>query len=411
MFGRRPAETRKAIEGLVILTLLAWATQTLISQWGLAAEGVAEMLPRMSEERFVPSAGFSAVAAVELRREATIVGGEIRLKQIARWSDGDGAAMRQIADLVVGRFEAGQATCTIDIESLKETLEGAGVNLAGINFRGAVSCKVTRSDARLGAAIAEAVAEAEETRALQPVAVGVLQPKASVEGGVGVLGGGLRSLRDLLIADLVERLNVPAESLQIRFNSGDEKLVELREPHFQFEVEPQRIRRLGDVTWGVTIRTSGASEKVRVGANVRMWQEQLVTTKPLAYKQIIQAGDIVERRVLVDRLSDEVVLRREQVVGQQAGRDLGPGTVLTGRMIEAVQLARIGQLVTVGVELGRVQVVWVGEAREAGCLGQTIRVRKPGTREEFSVVLTGPQQAKLIGAESGGAVAKAVGVR
>jgi hypothetical protein len=80
---------------------------------------------------------------------------------------------------------------------------------------------------------------------------------------------------------------------------------------------------------------------------------------------------------------------------------LNPGTVLTGRMIEAVEVARIGQLITVAVEFGRVQVTWIAEARESGALGQTIRVRKPGTREEFSVLLTGPQQAKLIGSASG----------
>ena len=65
-------------------------------------------------------------------------------------------------------------------------------------------------------------------------------------------------------------------------------------------------------------------------------------------------------------------------------------------MIEAVQVARVGQLINVMVEQGHVQLKWVAEARESGSYGQTIRVRKPNSRDEFSVLLTGPQQGKLI---------------
>ena len=69
-------------------------------------------------------------------------------------------------------------------------------------------------------------------------------------------------------------------------------------------------------------------------------------------------------------------------------------------MIEAVQLAKVGQLINVIVQQGGVQLKWVAEARESGAYGQTIRVRKPGTREEFSVLLTASQQGKLISSPS-----------
>jgi len=398
MFGRRPAETRKIIQGLIILTLLAWATHTLVSQWGFAADIERADSPVLSEEKFLPSVSFAAVAVVELRSDATIAGAEIRLKQIARWSDADAAAMRQNADLIVSRFERNQTARTIDIETLKSTLEDAGVNLALINFQGAISCKVARSDTRLDAELAQAITAAQVSRpTTRPMAIGMPQFMPPQQVQTEVPSKSVRSLRDILVADLVDRLNVPAESLQIRFSNADDKLVSLAEPLFQFDVEPQKLRRLGDITWSVTICAADAKQKVLITANVRMWQNQVTTARPLAYKQIIHDDDLTDRRILVDRLSDDVTLTKEQVVGQQAGRDLGPGAVLTGRMIEAVQLARIGQLITVAVELGRVHVIWVGEARETGCLGQSIRVRKPGTREEFSVVLTGPQQAKLIG--------------
>ena len=107
--------------------------------------------------------------------------------------------------------------------------------------------------------------------------------------------------------------------------------------------------------------------------------------------------DLLERRVLADRLSSQAPLRKEQAVGQQAGRDISPGMPLANGMVEAVQMVKLGGLVTVTVFNGRIQLKWIAEAREHGALGQSIRVRKPNTREEFSVVVTGPQQAQLVG--------------
>ncbi len=82
-------------------------------------------------------------------------------------------------------------------------------------------------------------------------------------------------------------------------------------------------------------------------------------------------------------------------MGELAALDLRPGMVLTGRMIEAVPLAKPGQLVTLSVNKGGVQIQTIARAIDAGTLGQTIRVRNDATRETFDVVLTGPQTARL----------------
>jgi flagella basal body P-ring formation protein FlgA len=305
--------------------------------------------------------------------------------------------MEQTGDLIIARFDRTQSTQSIDIDSLKNTLEAAGVNLGAMNFAGAMVCKVTRSDSRLDAEMEQAIAAVQQAGATTRPAAAPIGLTASAADAGGTASGVGRSLRELITNDMSDCLSVSIESLQIHFRAEDEKLVNLAEPHFQFDVEPQKLRKLGDVTWNVTISTATGKQKVTVPANVRMWQEQLITTRPMAFRQVIGEEDVTERRVLLDRLSDYPSLGKAQVVGQQAARDLSPGTVLMGRMIEAVQMARVGQLVTVLVELNRVQVTWVAEARESGSLGQTIRVRKPATRDEFSVVLTGPQQAKLIG--------------
>src|SRR4051794_5536408 len=91
---------KRTVSLMIALTILAWATQTLLHQWGFGAE-----LPTAngenaasvddaargfasSEERFVPSSTMSrGGATLELRAEATVAGTEIKLRQIARWTD------------------------------------------------------------------------------------------------------------------------------------------------------------------------------------------------------------------------------------------------------------------------------------------------------------------------------------
>jgi len=372
MRNTRPADLKKMIQGLIILTLLCWATQTLISQWGFGDE--------ISGEKFVTPSRRSLV--IELKSEAMVVGNEIRLNQVARWPGAGDDAMEQTGDLILGRFAAGKLSRTIDLDELKTVLEGAGVNLASIDICGALRCVVSRSEA---APVEPSIAAAAPTT--RPV-------EAGAESSIATP----RTLRDLLIAEVAERFQLPLESLQVRFSPQDEKVLALSEANCRLDIEPRRQRNIGDIAWDVTATSAAGKKQYTIMANVRAWQNQIVALKPIVARQVISEADVSEKRVLVDRLPEEGALSIDQVVGQQSARDLSPGAAFTGRMIEAVQLARVGQLINVMVEQGHVQLKWVAEARESGSYGQTIRVRKPNSRDEFSVLLTGPQQGKLVSA-------------
>src|SRR5207248_3091699 len=116
-------------------------------------------------------------------------------------------------------------------------------------------------------------------------------------------------------------------------------------------------------------------KRVTISANARAWQTQLVLARPLAYHQVIQADDLVEKHLLVDRRNDDVLLTLSQAVGQQAAREVKPGTVLTARLVEPLPLARVGQFVTVTLVQGTVRVKTVARAMEGGTFGQTIKAK------------------------------------
>src|SRR5580658_4814874 len=111
---------RKQIQLLVILTILAWATQTLMHQWGFSqvvssAIDLSDM-PAATDEKFVPNAADSTPSGtLELRQEATVSGPDVKLKQICRWSDADAAVFTPIADTTLLQFSANEPNRTISM--------------------------------------------------------------------------------------------------------------------------------------------------------------------------------------------------------------------------------------------------------------------------------------------------------
>jgi flagella basal body P-ring formation protein FlgA len=210
--------------------------------------------------------------------------------------------------------------------------------------------------------------------------------------------GPLTTLRTLLAADVAGRLGIPQDQLELRFNPRDEKVLKLAEPVFSFHIEPKRVRNLGSVVWDVTFTTAdgGADpQTVTIAGSARAWQQQVVLNRPLTFKQVIRAEDVIERRTLIDRLPDDELLRSKQIVGQQAARDLKPGTVMTAKLVNAVPLVQPGQFVTVSLERGGIQVKTVARAMEGGSFGQTVKVKNEATKDVYEVVLTGPQEGTL----------------
>jgi flagella basal body P-ring formation protein FlgA len=383
---------KKQVQILVALTILAWATQTLLRQWGFGQEVTPAVDPRAdmpgASEQFVPSAANSTPAGtLELRQDASVAGADVSLKQVCRWSDADASVFTPIADLTVYRLPTGVGYQSVSVEQIRQTLHDAGVNIAMINFAGATSCNITRADGQTSnQQTVEQWLDSQQPQTAKVVPASLTEVKPDPNYHV---------LRDLLAADLSQRLNIPVDTLQISFSAQDEKVLSLAEPVFKFDIRPSRARTLGSVNWEVTIITDSASKKVTLQATARAWQDQVIVARALTMHEVLQAGDFTTRRVLVDSLPERPMLRLEQCVGQEAAEDLQPGTIMTGRLVNPIPLVKPGQLVTVNLRRGTVELRAVARAMETGSLGQTIKVRNENTRDVLDVTVTGPQEARL----------------
>jgi flagella basal body P-ring formation protein FlgA len=393
-----------------------------------------------ASSQFVPR-NASGMATLELRPTATVYGSQITLKQVARWSRNDLTYFDALQDLVVANITSKQSTLTITHEQIRTTLHDAGVNLSTLRMTGSANVTVTISGAAPVANRASQtdVVVLEPTREIEPhvepvptpdinpnramtdapevdvVAAAVREQVArvqqsdlddivgpklpgeepiSIPSTVMVQAQPVIDLRSMLMNELASRSKLPIEELQIDFAERDRGILSSTQPQFMFDIKP-RSAVLGPVSWQVTITGGGESRRVQIDALARAWVEQAVVTKPVAMQQIISQADIETRRVLIDALPGDAFVSPSVAVGQQASRDLRPGTILTGRLVKSPELVRAGQLVTVTLSSGQVQVKAVAKAITSGARGQTIKVQNESTKQVFEVVVVGPQEAAM----------------
>jgi hypothetical protein len=258
---------------MVILTLLAWATQTLFHQWGYG--GV--ILPgRLSD-----SAPFEVTTTIpvpeptniqpleimlELRPQIKAQGSKLTLRDVCRWPDQDAAALEPVADMVVARVGdspgAGGAAAAVSVDQIKSALHDAGVNLSAVRFSGAATCAVIVGDASPSNDTNQVIIDASQA------------PQTS--------------LKDLLLADVHERLKLGAQQVQVDFDPKDAKLLAITSPNCRIDFDAgQSGQTLGPVVWSVVIQDGTTERMATIAAAARMGEEQLVLTRPLSRGQAI----------------------------------------------------------------------------------------------------------------------------
>src|SRR6266540_550729 len=103
----RRISNRKLVQLMVILTLLAWATQTLFHQWGYGAP------PQ--------PAGTGPPAVIEVREQARVRGWVVRLRDVTRCSGEDAGAARW-GEIIVTEFGMPQVRGEIGVERIRAAL-------------------------------------------------------------------------------------------------------------------------------------------------------------------------------------------------------------------------------------------------------------------------------------------------
>jgi len=127
--------------------------------------------------------------------------------------------------------------------------------------------------------------------------------------------------------------------------------------------------QLGFVVGGRQVKTVWAQ------AEVQIFDEVMVTSKPLAYLEAITPENVRRARREVSTLFTRPFTKIEDVAARQAARAIPVNQILTPTMVQLPQVVRSGSPVTLVYENARVRAEAAGQAVEGGKVGDVIRVK------------------------------------
>jgi flagella basal body P-ring formation protein FlgA len=141
----------------------------------------------------------------------------------------------------------------------------------------------------------------------------------------------------------------------------------------------------------VAAEIAGREEaRLWIKADIRIFEEVVVTSYPLAHHEMVTAGNVRVERRDISALSGRPFARIADVEGQQAARAIEVNEVLTQKMIDRATLVRRGSQVSLLYETGSLRVEAPGIAHEGGKVGDLIQVKNPASGKLLrGVVLDG----------------------
>lgn len=148
----------------------------------------------------------------------------------------------------------------------------------------------------------------------------------------------------------------------------------------------------------VTVRLSCESEvrwRLFVPAQVSLFQQVLVITRPLGRHSLIQPGDLALLERDVGLLGNGYLSNPQQVAGMRLRRQVNADTVLSPNLLEQDEVVKRGDKVVISAANTQVSVRMSGEALESGNTGSQISVRNVRSGRVVKARVMGPGQVEV----------------
>ena len=123
----------------------------------------------------------------------------------------------------------------------------------------------------------------------------------------------------------------------------------------------------------------------------------LVAAAQIPVGTVMTKDQFVAEDVLLDRNLPTLFTSEKEVVGLEAQRSIVVGSQLDQRDFKPVQMAQVGDAVTVVFVSGSLEVKMSGRAMKGGRLHDQIAIRNEATHEEYQAVLIGKSLAVVGG--------------
>jgi len=152
---------------------------------------------------------------------------------------------------------------------------------------------------------------------------------------------------------------------------------------------PSRRVRLGRFPVIAKIKVGNIfQKKLRLTAHVTHYAPVVKTLRPVNRGKILTARDVVVEIVLSNRIVRNAMTRLDDVVGNQAIRNMGMGRVVTVNSLRKPALVNKGDQVILLAESGSMKITAPGIAREKGFKNSLVQVLNIQTKKTvFGIVI------------------------
>ncbi len=332
-------------------------------------------------------------------------GEDVRLGNIATITGADEKAAASLADIVVmSDVESDKKVSADSILMAISAQLGAGAVAQQLEVSGAATVEVvvaggvkpgvgSQKIEGTGVAANEAVSVGSEPEAAAPVVLASAASSAvdaDAEAADGVKG---KTLKDLIVDEIGENLQVGKEGYRVRFDTENTVLNEAAPEGARWDVRAltqSTLGTLGTIPFSAElVKGSRVLQRTLVRAIAEKKVTVLCATSQIHLKSVVTKDLFLPQEMWLDRDMPTLFTNASDVIGLESERELVAGSMLDQRDFKPVLMANNGDAITVIFVAGTLKVQMTGRAQSSGKLHDMITVRNDATGEMYQATLIG----------------------
>ncbi len=317
---------------------------------------------------------------IRLWPTAIASGDTVTLSDVAQIRGFSAADKALLIKLVIHASPRPGGSVLIRSSDIRDAAIEAQINFGQVRLFGASRCKATRPRAP----------RREAVRPPSPQRTQPTRPPARLRRSELVPAGGLESrMRQFIAARMQD-----GGEVEVTFSPACRKALALSSPRHRFRILPQDKRRLGLLSFDVEVRTDGAPPRtVPIAAEAVLVKDVVVARRSINQGQVIAGRDLKLQERRFTRMDAVGITDLVVAVGSLSGRFYRPGDMLDARGLKSQPMVRRGERVEILIVADGIEIKTSGKAQASGALGDSIAVRRDGSRRRQDVidaVVTGP---------------------
>jgi flagellar basal body P-ring formation protein FlgA len=142
-------------------------------------------------------------------------------------------------------------------------------------------------------------------------------------------------------------------------------------------------------------KSDGIFQTANLNLQINLYQKVLAARESIKQGQNLtpELFDVVRREVT--SLADPPIVSPRELVGKSAARQIVVGKTLTHSCLQKQEIVKRGDLVSIEYSSGSIKITASGEAKEAGGLGETIKVKNMSSSKIISAVVQDDKTVKI----------------